>query len=258
MNKTKIEWVKNPDGSQGFTSNPIQGKCPIGCPYCYVNPIRKRYGWPEEISWNPRECGKWITRNKPSSIFVGSTHEIFWEGYHQWTCDILQAIRICEQHRFYLLTKQPQNLQKFSPFPDNCWVGVSATNTAQFGLACYYLVDVKASLKYISFEPLLGSVAEPAKYIGGLHQSFLASGIKWVIIGAQTKPYKPPKIEWVREIVEACDKAGIPVFLKDNLRSLIYGKVWACRTGAELSARGHMVYPSGALFLRQELPSAKS
>ena len=47
------------------------------------------------------------------------------------------------------------------------------------------------------------------------------SGIKWVIIGAQTNPYKPPKIEWVEEIVEACDKVGIPVFLKDNLRPLL-------------------------------------
>jgi hypothetical protein len=37
---------------------------------------------------------------------------------------------------------------------------------------------------------------------------------------AQTNPYKPPKIEWVQEIVEAADKAGIPVFLKDNLRPL--------------------------------------
>jgi len=46
------------------------------------------------------------------------------------------------------------------------------------------------------------------------------SGISWVIIGAQTKPYKPPKIEWVQEIVEACDKAGIPVFLKNNLAPL--------------------------------------
>jgi len=42
-------------------------------------------------------------------------------------------------------------------------------------------------------------------------------GINWVIIGAQTKPYKPPKIEWVEEIVQACDKAGVEVFLKHNL-----------------------------------------
>ena len=30
-----------------------------------------------------------------------------------------------------------------------------------------------------------------------------------------------PKIEWVEEIEKAADKAGIPVFLKDNLLELV-------------------------------------
>ena len=47
------------------------------------------------------------------------------------------------------------------------------------------------------------------------------AGISWVILGSQTKPYKPPKIEWVREIVQAADKAGVKVFLKKNLKPLI-------------------------------------
>jgi len=49
------------------------------------------------------------------------------------------------------------------------------------------------------------------------------AGISWLILGSQTKPYRPPRIEWVKEIVEACDKAGIPVFLKDNLEPLLRG-----------------------------------
>jgi len=27
MNRIPIEWVKNPDGTQGFSSNPIEGIC---------------------------------------------------------------------------------------------------------------------------------------------------------------------------------------------------------------------------------------
>ena len=50
--------------------------------------------------------------------------------------------------------------------------------------------------------------------------SSLKSSINWLIIGAQTKPYKPPKIEWVEEIVRAADRAGIPIFLKNNLKPL--------------------------------------
>jgi len=29
------------------------------------------------------------------------------------------------------------------------------------------------------------------------------------------------KIEWIQEIVEAADKTGIPVFLKENLRTAL-------------------------------------
>lgn len=46
-------------------------------------------------------------------------------------------------------------------------------------------------------------------------------GVSWVVVGSQTKPYKPPKIEWVMEIVRACDEARIPVFEKDNLKPLL-------------------------------------
>jgi len=47
MNKTKIQWVKNPDGTQGYTWNPITG-CLNGCEYCYARKLangrlRKRY-----------------------------------------------------------------------------------------------------------------------------------------------------------------------------------------------------------------------
>lgn len=48
-------------------------------------------------------------------------------------------------------------------------------------------------------------------------------GISWVIVGRLSgygHKYNP-KIEWVEEIVKAADKAGIPVFQKDNLKPLL-------------------------------------
>jgi len=76
------------------------------------------------------------------------------------------------------------------------------------------------------------------------------AGISWVVIGSQTKPTVYPKIEWVQEIVEAADKAGIPVFLKDNLKpmfaeTVVYSdkRVWAKDMGR------------GGLY-RQEMPDA--
>jgi len=218
MNKTKIEWVKNPDGTQGFTSNPVRGECPVGCPYCYVKPLRTRYGWHKDIRPYPLELEAIRKRKKPAGIFLGSTIELFHEETIMFMPKIMETIQNCPQHRFYLLTKQPQNLIKFSPFPDNCWVGVTATDTRMFITALDELYWVKAKVKDISLEPLLDWEIKPDVLYGNLET---AKGLKWVIIGAQTKPYKPPKIEWIEEIVRACGKANIPVFLKNNLDKLM-------------------------------------
>ncbi len=155
---------------------------------------------------------------KPSRISVGWVGEII--GY----CDprsiareaIIRTIRECPQHTFLFLTKNPEKLIHWGKFPDNCWVGVSMTDGYSDMLVPFK--DVKAKVKFISFEPLLKWASWANSDM--IKKSLKDAGISWVIIGSQTKPYKPPKIEWVNEIVSACDKAGIPVFLKDNLNPM--------------------------------------
>jgi protein gp37 len=249
MNHTKIEWVKNPDGTQGYTWNPITG-CLNGCEYCYARKLantrlKKRYLANEEVAITGFDV-VYIDGNDPKyqdpfyprfwedkleqvlhrridsplrGIFCCDMSDLFGIGIpEEWTQKVLGAIEANFYDRFYLLTKQPQNLIKFK-FPDNCWVGVSITNNDayyQSNDVLSKLKSIKASVKYISFEPLLERILAGGS--GFLAGDLEYAGISWVIIGAQTKPYKPPKIEWVKEIVEACDKAGIPVFLKNNLR----------------------------------------
>ncbi|KKL59553.1 hypothetical protein LCGC14_2214130, partial [marine sediment metagenome] len=38
LNRTNIEWALNPDGTQGFSWNPITG-CLNGCDYCYARKL---------------------------------------------------------------------------------------------------------------------------------------------------------------------------------------------------------------------------
>lgn len=241
MNKTKIEWVKNPDGTQGYTWNPITG-CLNGCAYCYARKLangrlKSRYLANHNVPpidteepltleqagelqtrlldpfyprfWPERLLDPDLESKKPKGIFPVDMGE--WQADWvpiEWSHSLIGIIVACPQHRFYLLTHQPQSLNRFSPFPDNCWVGVTATDAKMARNALHELLRVEAKVKYISFEPLLERI-----YID------CAVGLDWVIIGAQTKPYKPPRIEWVEEIVRAADKAGIPVFLKNNLEN---------------------------------------
>lgn len=235
MNRTKIEWVKNQDGTQGYTINPVKGLCPVGCSYCYARRMYKRFKWNPEIRYNP----DWTIElpDKPSRIFVGSTMELFGDWISdRWLKHLFDFVKQFPQHTFIFLTKQPQNLPKWSPFPNNCWVGVSATNADSAHSAIVALYSVKAKVRFLSLEPLLEW--KP------LFSWFFPPHLNWLIIGQQTPASKKtqPKIEWVEEIVEATDNANIPVFLKSNLESLFNIGMMPndCLTGAG--------------FLRQEFP----
>ncbi len=255
MNRTKIEWALNPDGTQGYTWNPITG-CLNGCEYCYARRLantrlKARYlandyicliheraytiGGLDEAYKDPFYPRCWFDRRepaleskKPKGIFVCDMSDLFGIGIpKEWTQHVINLIRLSPQHRFYLLTKQPQNLLKFSPFPDNCWVGVTATGETALLKACSWFQRIDAKKRFISIEPLLSW--GDAEWGDSLNNAvrhdirlwLMDSKVDQVIIGSQTKPTVYPKIEWVREIVEACDKAGVKVFLKNNLKPLL-------------------------------------
>ena len=289
MNRTKIEWVKNPDGTPGYTWNPItgclnhiDGMCKGGNFPCYAyklanGRLRSRYlantnlakganGGVAKLTiagqtaieregdyadpfyprfW-PERLGQPYIYEKPCRIFVCDMGELFGDWVPEvWQREVLNIIWSNPWHRFYLLTKQPQNLIKFSHFPDNCFVGVTATGAKMFKEALAGLSEIQAKVKYISLEPMLERIYNPL-YVCQDMVHLMATYLDWLILGACTGtkaemsrlcaktdiPYinvKPfgkkwtlqPKIEWVKEIVEAADWAGIPVFLKDNLKPLL-------------------------------------
>ncbi len=275
MGRTRIEWVKNEDGTQGYTYNPItgcinhiNGMCNGGYFPCYAyklanGRLKSRYlankhwntntpkdykGYPNLDPFYPRFWEEKLNDlvvhpKKRRGIFICDMGEFFGDWIpREWQDRIFSVIRAHPQHRFYLLTKQPQNLINQSPFPANCWVGVTACNETMFTEALWQLNKIRATVKYISIEPFLGRIPQ---YVGALKNC----GIDWVIIGAQTKPYKPPKIDWVTEVVKTCDKSSIKVFLKDSLKPLLKNNEgWT--PSLFVSARSS----GGTEYLRQEAP----
>jgi len=251
-------WVRNPvmkspklDPTQassydfGWTTNPITG-CLNSCPYCFarklantrlkesylanktVAPLQtnwfhtfsdgyidSRYDAPFYPRYWEDRLQQMLKAPKNSGIFVCDMSDLFGIGIpEEWTQSVLDVIRQRLDCRFYLLTKQPAHLSKFSPFPDNCWVGVSVCNDKMLDVAVDKLEDIPAKHKFISFEPLLKRLTLSLDY------ALYYSGVGQVIIGAQTQPNVYPRIEWVQEIVQVADKAGIRVYLKDNLKPL--------------------------------------
>ena len=241
MSKTKIEWCD-------YTINPVKGLCPVACPYCYARRMYKRFKWDETIRFDPSVFNDIPKMKAGRRVFVGSTIELFGEWIDPaWMMLTFERVRAHPELTFIFLTKQPHNLTQWSPFPDNCWVGVSVTANGDLPLAYYGLNDVQAGERFISFEPLHGK-------IGFNDQVSMKGWVDWVIIGAQT-PYSPktvPRIEWVREIVDAADWAEIPVFLKDNLANVVLGN----KTPS--TAEPKYIHKDGGWYtLRQESPAKK-
>ncbi|KKM25988.1 hypothetical protein LCGC14_1589450 [marine sediment metagenome] len=284
MNRTKIESVRNPDGTPGYTWNPItgclyhiDGMCKGGGFPCWAWKLAKgrlfeRYTannnyapvfsdgkgiatdlcdtfdpfylrfWPEKLKEFSEHA------YKPKGIFACDMSDLFGIGVpEEWTRQVLAVIKHQFIHRFYLLTKQPQNLAKFSPFPDNCYVGVTATNPDMFDAAFRALMEIQAKVKYICFEPLLHWAR-----VENLQRPL--QELDWVIIGAQTKPLIVPDLSWVQTIALAATKANIPLFLKNSLKPHLPNRMpfWGTYIWKELSA-GVPVTMSENRF-RQELP----
>ena len=184
---------------------------------------------------------------KPSKIFVCSMADLFGDWVPQdWIEAVLNQTQRADysHHTYQFLTKNPKRLKDFNPWPSNCWVGTTVTNQADADWKLHWLCEVDALVRFVSHEPLFGQIdtlemlphspdgfpgcinmltgewwpavgdAE-AEYRGRVQMN----GINFAIIGAQTGPGAvQPKPEWVRGLIDQYRAAGVPMFLKDNLK----------------------------------------
>lgn len=206
MQKTKIEWAN-------FTINPVKGLCPMACSYCYARRMYKRFHWNPEVRYDPNVMLDTSNINNPSKIFVGSTMELFGDWVKpEWLKSIFDWVKTdVGIHTYIFLTKQPHNLVKWSPFPENCWVGVSTTGMDSRSHLESVFGDIQAMVKFVSIEPLLDYSPMDFRWVD------------WVIVGRQTpiSGMTQPRREWIQDIIKTADDNNIPVFLKDNLSGLL-------------------------------------
>ena len=101
------------------------------------------------------------------------------------------------------------------PLLKNVWLGTSV-ESADFLTRIDDLRRVKATVRFISFEPLLGSVAKCD-----------LTNIHWAIVGGESGPRsRPMREEWVSEIESACRKAKTAFFFKQwgGVRKKVTGR----------------------------------
>jgi protein gp37 len=105
------------------------------------------------------------------------------------------------------------------PMPENVWLGVSVTKREELSRLDYLYDAPAGNHRFVSFEPLLDDVLDGPNGI--------LIGLKWIIVGRLTgygNKYNPSKVA-IRRIINAAKMFEIPLFMKDNLKSIWPGKL---------------------------------
>ncbi len=221
MATSSIEWTE-------ATWNPVAG-CTIispGCTNCYAMRMAARLEamGTEKYSGLTRKSGTravWtgaVTLDraalempkrwkKPRMIFVNSMSDLFQESVPEsFVFEVWSAMAASPQHTFQILTKRADrmaSLSKTLPLLSNAWLGVSIESSDYLD-RLDQLRQTKAAVRFVSLEPLLGSVA-------GID----LMSIDWAIVGGESGPRaRPMKDAWVREIRAACRHFGTAFFFK--------------------------------------------
>lgn len=252
MAETEIEWTDS-------TWNPVAG-CNImsaGCTNCYAMQMAYRLEamgvakyegltrksgerriWNGVIREDRASLAIPIKWKKPRKIFVNSMSDLFHPDVSvEFIHDVWNVMANTPRHHYQILTKRPDRmaeiLLQIQPVPlPNVWLGTSVEDK-DVAERIVDLRTVPAAIRFISFEPLIGSVG-----------SIDLNGIDWAIVGGESGPRARPLSEgWIDEIHESCRRSGTAFFFKqwgtwgkDNRKrsKKLNGRVYRGRTWDEM------------------------
>lgn len=223
MAETSIEWTD-------ATWNPVAG-CTVltaGCTNCYAmrmaarldamgqakyKGLTRRSGgravWTGKVRLDPKSLDAPKKWSKPRKVFVNSMSDLFHPDVPvHFIARVWQVMQETPRHTYQILTKRPDRMAEvltmaqFEILP-NVWLGTSIED----GRVLYRLNEIRkvpAAVRFVSLEPLIGSVAA-----GDL------SGIHWAIVGGESGPRaREMRPEWVDEIEAMCRESGTAFFFK--------------------------------------------
>lgn len=223
MADTSIEWTD-------ATWNPVAG-CTVltaGCTNCYAMRMAarldamglkkyrgltrrsgKRAVWTGKIRLDEKSLAVPASWSKPRKVFVNSMSDLFHPDVPK--SFIRKVWRVMEEtprHIYQILTKRPEVMAGIladNDFPvlRNVWLGTSVEDSRVLD-RIDGLRQVPAAVRFVSFEPLLGSV------IGAN-----LDGIHWAIVGGESGPRsRSMDPQWVDEIEAMCRAADVAFFFK--------------------------------------------
>ena len=234
-----IEWTDT-------TWNPLAGCTVIspGCTNCYAMRMAgrlqamgqekyagttrksgKRRVWTGRVNVDEKAFALPATWKKPRRVFVNSMSDLFHESVSDEIIGrVWQVMADTPHHTYQVLTKRadrlPELTRELGPLK-NVWLGVSVED-ADHVWRIDHLKNTSGHVRFISFEPLIGSVGKVN-----------LSGIDWAIVGGESGPgARPMEAVWADEIHAECKRWKTAFFFKQwgGVRKKQTGRVYKNRT----------------------------
>jgi protein gp37 len=239
-----IEWTE-------ATWNPIAGCTAVspGCANCYAQRMAarlqsmglgkyrgttrksgKRHVWTGRVNCDVDALSAPLHWRRSLRIFVNSMSDLFQDAVpEELVAAIWRTMQDAHWHTFQVLTKRPERMLEVLSQPGferlpNVWLRTSV-ESADYLDRIGVLRSVPASVRFVSFEPLLGPVT-PVNL----------QGIHWAIVGGESGPRaRPMAKEWVEAVRVACKRQGVAFFFKQwgGTRKKVSGRLLDGRTWDE-------------------------
>ncbi len=209
-----IEWTD-------ATWNPVTGctKITSGCNNCYAARFSERFrgvrGHPFEhgfdLTLRPDRLSQPLAWRRSRMIFVNSMSDLFHKQVPRSFIDIVfDTMEQADWHVFQVLTKRSSLMRDYlrrryigRNAPRHIWLGVSVED-ARAKTRIEHLREAPASVRFLSIEPLIGSIG--AMDLNDIH---------WVIAGGESGPgARPMRVEWAREVRNECQRQNVAFFFK--------------------------------------------
>jgi protein gp37 len=164
-----------------------------------------------DLTLRPERLEQPLRWRRSRMIFVNSMSDLFHKLVpFEFVDRVFEVMEATSWHTFQVLTKRSSRMRDYvrgryrdCDAPRHVWLGVSVEDGAKLS-RIRHLVQTPAKVRFLSIEPLLGSV-------GGLP----LEGIDWVIVGGESGPNaRPMEAQWAREICDQCVAKSVPFFFK--------------------------------------------
>lgn len=223
-----------------------------GCAHCYASEWNeKRYGTglaylpvnrdKVELYLNEGEIDAILKHRGLGRVFLCDMTDLFADFVpDEWLYRLFLTMDHSPNLTFQLLTKRPERMREWItgvqgkgwPLP-NVWLGVSVENQRMADERIEQLLRTPAAVHFVSCEPLLSSISfTRIDGLQGPYCDWLRGEVReincgeegvyarfkhldWVIAGGESGlNRRPMDIAWLEGIVQQCQRARVPVFVK--------------------------------------------